>query len=140
RLGYARYMDDLACFAPAKAALWEARDRIADFLARRRSLELKPAATRLLPVGEGVPWLGLRVWPRHLRLDPPHLRRLAAQLDGLDRRLDRSGATENALAEEAIGILSHAEHARTRAWLRAYFARRAEDRDRSKGREAEDEP
>lgn len=66
--GYIRYMDDFAIFAESKAECWKAHDAVARWLAEERGLELKAEATVIAPVSEGVPFLGLRIWPTCWRL------------------------------------------------------------------------
>ena len=66
--GYLRYMDDLLVFADSKARCWVLHDAIRGWLADERGLAVKDEATRVAPVSEGVPFLGLRIWPGAWRL------------------------------------------------------------------------
>ncbi len=66
--GYIRYMDDMVMFAETKAACWLALDEVERWLKDERGLELKAEATRLAPVTEGLPFLGLRIFPACWRL------------------------------------------------------------------------
>lgn len=66
--GYIRYMDDMVLFAETKAACWQALDEAERWLRQERGLELKAEATRLAPVTEGLPFLGLRIFPGCWRL------------------------------------------------------------------------
>jgi retron-type reverse transcriptase len=66
--GYIRYMDDFAVFADSKAECWQAHAAIEHWLAAERGLALKEEATVVAPVSEGVPFLGLRIWPSCWRL------------------------------------------------------------------------
>jgi len=75
--GYLRYMDDLLLFGESATALRELRDRCAGYLKDGLALLLKPEATVLAPVTEGIPWLGLRVFPAVVRLGQRPRRRLA---------------------------------------------------------------
>ena len=74
-LGDVRYMDDMVVLAESKALLREAWSTITEFLEMRLRLELLPERTRLLPVTQGLPWLGFRVFPRVIRLDGKSVRR-----------------------------------------------------------------
>ena len=65
---YLRYMDELLLFGDAKETLWESSRHVGAFLGSELRLKLKPAATVPAPVSEGVPFLGLRVWPAVRRL------------------------------------------------------------------------
>ncbi len=66
--GYLRYMDDMVLFAESKAACWLALEDAERWLRDERGLELKAEATRLAPVTEGRPFLGLRIFPACWRL------------------------------------------------------------------------
>lgn len=66
--GYVRYMDDMVLFADSKALLWAVHDGLARFLEKERLLRLKASATRLAPCSEGIPFLGMRIFPRTWRL------------------------------------------------------------------------
>jgi len=74
--GYVRYMDDFVAWADDKVALWWLRDSVADWLLRERGLALKASATRVAPTGEGLPFLGMRVFPGMLRLQHGRLARM----------------------------------------------------------------
>lgn len=64
---YLRYMDDLLVFADTKARLWAIHDAIAAWIGEKRRLRLKEEATVLAPTSEGVPYLGLRIFPQGWR-------------------------------------------------------------------------
>ena len=66
--GYLRYMDDFLFFAENKAEAWRLHDAAAEWLVRERGLEVKEGATVVASVSEGVPFLGLRIWPNCWRL------------------------------------------------------------------------
>lgn len=78
--GYLRYMDDLLLFGASKPELWRLLAHTEEFLAGRLGLGLKPSATLLAPVGEGVPYLGFRIYPGLIRLDRHSLRRFRRRL------------------------------------------------------------
>ncbi len=88
-------MDDMILFAASKAAIWEGLDRAARWLRAERGLELKAEATRLAPVSEGVPFLGLRIFPSCWRLQRGRFLRTRRKL----RRRERD--VEAGLLDEA---------------------------------------
>lgn len=65
---YIRYMDDMVLFADSKAACWQAHDEARWWLWEQRGLEVKAEATVIAPAGEGLPFLGLRIFPGCWRL------------------------------------------------------------------------
>ena len=66
--GYLRYMDDFVFFAKGKAEAWRLHDAAREWLRNFRGLDIKDEATVVAPVSEGVPFLGLRIWPNCWRL------------------------------------------------------------------------
>lgn len=74
--GHVRYMDDIVLWADDKTDLWWALAAVRDWLSAQRRLALKDGATRLAPTAEGLPFLGLRVYPHALRLQRRRYRRL----------------------------------------------------------------
>jgi RNA-directed DNA polymerase len=78
--GYVRYMDDLLLFADEKDSLWWAERAIGEWLGEERGLRLKPEATVLGPVTEGVAFLGMRIFPGCLRFQAQRVRRMRKAL------------------------------------------------------------
>jgi RNA-directed DNA polymerase len=122
RLGvraYLRYMDDLLLLARSRDELWRSRDEVERFVDERLKLRLKSGATVLAPVTEGIPFLGLRIWPGVRRLDPRRKRRLVRKLRSQSRRLaddrvdvqhvvDAMGATvASSLIADTHGLRRH---------------------------------
>lgn len=66
--GYVRYMDDFAAWDGSKERLFSLWGQVRDFLAAGLRLRLKDAATRVIPSSEGLPFLGMRIFPGTLRL------------------------------------------------------------------------
>ena len=67
-IGYLRYMDDFVFFCETKSEAWCLHDAARDWLAQERGLSVKDEATVVAPVSEGLPFLGLRIWPHAWRL------------------------------------------------------------------------
>ncbi len=103
--GYLRYMDDLLLFGPDRDAMRTWRDDVSAALAAL-DLELREDATRLGPVHAGVPFLGLRIWPRLRRLDGARARRFRRKTRLLERgpldEADRAAAAQSRVAWAAL--------------------------------------
>jgi len=107
--GYVRYMDDMVLFADSKAVLWAAHDALAAWLADERRLSLKAAATRLAPCTEGVPFLGMRIFPGTWRLQHGRFVRTRRRMRGKERAYLEGQLGPEQLARSATaaqGILS----------------------------------
>jgi len=111
--GYLRYMDDLLLFADDKARLHRLLARIRRFLAERLALSLKENATLLAPVGEGIPFLGFRVYPGVIRLNPRTLRRFHRRVRDCERRFAAGEMGVEALADTVASLYAHVTHADT---------------------------
>jgi hypothetical protein len=64
---YLRYVDDFLLFSNDKASLHKWRKAIIDLLACQR-LTLHESEAQVFPVVTGIPFLGWRIYPDHLRL------------------------------------------------------------------------
>ncbi len=65
--GYVRYVDDMLFFADDKKSLWELKGRVIERLAGLR-LTAHEGRCQVLPVTEGIPFLGFRLFPHRRRL------------------------------------------------------------------------
>lgn len=111
--GYLRYMDDFLFFSDSKRFLCEAHRRILEFLELKLKLQLKSEVTVHAPVSEGIPFLGLRIWPQVIRLDGSGKRRLIRALKLGAEGLACGRLAEDALAASLRSRLGHAEHVDT---------------------------
>ncbi|MBM4164781.1 MAG: RNA-dependent DNA polymerase [Lentisphaerae bacterium] len=83
--GYIRYMDDMVMFAESKPECWLALEEAERWLRDERGLQLKTEATRLAPVTEGLPFLGLRIFPACWRLQRERFLRTRRRFAGRER-------------------------------------------------------
>ncbi len=120
--GYLRYMDDQLLFGDDKRALWAAEGFIKQFAAERLCLTIKARATVLAPVTEGIPWLGFRIFPGHVRLDHQSKQRFVRKLRwSIARANSTLLADENEVAR-AASLCGHVAHANTLSLRRSLLA------------------
>jgi len=100
--GYIRYMDDMVVFTGSKATCRQAFLAIQDWLLERRGLELKHEATRLAPVMEGLPFLGLRIFPSCWRLQRQRFLRTRRKFAHRERECARGVLDERRLQACAV--------------------------------------
>ena len=108
--GYVRYMDDMVLLADSKARLRETLSTITEFLETRLRLELRPERTRLLPVTQGLPWLGFRVFPGVLRLDGRKWARMRRRIRGREAAFAQGLIGEHQLARSVSSMVAHVSH------------------------------
>ena len=100
----------MVVLADSKARLHDALATIAEFLETHLRLELRPERIRLLPVTQGLPWLGFRVFPGVTRLDG----RKWARMRRRARRREAAHALgligEEELARAVGSMVAHVSH------------------------------
>jgi hypothetical protein len=79
--GYIRYMDDLLLLGPDSATLLQWRDAIALYLRGNLRLSLHPDKELLSKTGQGIAYLGYRVYPHYLHVCSSSVNALKARLD-----------------------------------------------------------
>jgi retron-type reverse transcriptase len=106
---YVRYMDDMVLWHQDKAVLKAALRDIKDYLQGRLRCELKPPL--LNRCERGLPFLGYRVFPHHLRLLQKSKVRFIRKMKRIEEHY-RSGAwSEEACARHAWPLVAFTEHA-----------------------------
>lgn len=110
---YIRYMDDMVILDDDKAALHRAKAATARFLAERLNLSLKPAATFIAPVTEGMPFLGFRIFPGVIRLRRQAKVRFQRKLQAREAAWARGEIDDATLARTVGSLIAHTRHADT---------------------------
>lgn len=121
--GYCRYMDDMILLGETKAQLWAWHRSVHRFAEERLKLELKDEVTRIMPVTEGVPFLGFVVFPGTVRFDPVRLRRFRRKLRALDRKVDRGSVDDENAECSASSLIGWASHGDTVCLQKSMTAR-----------------
>jgi len=118
---YLRFADDLLLFDDDKAQLWAWQGAITQFLARLR-LSLHEKKTVVLPVTDGVDWLGFRLYPTHRRLRRENVRRAARRLKGQQTAYAQGELSAGQLSHSVRSWIGHARFADTEALRRRLLA------------------
>lgn len=119
---YVRYMDDFLCFADSKSELHGIYGEVRAFLREQLSLELKDNKCYVAPVSQGIPFLGMRVFPGTLRLSRPSLVRCRRKLKRREQAFTEGLITQDKLIESACSLIAHIAHANTMTLRRTWFA------------------
>lgn len=118
---YVRYMDDLVFLDVSKGHLRHVRKRVTEFLRADLELEVRAEITSLAPVREGLPFLGLRVWPGCVRLAGPTRRRFIAGIRAVEREHASGRMSEAAVQRSMASRVGHVAHWDTLALRRSVF-------------------
>ena len=101
-------MDDFALFSDSKDELWAWKHAIVERLARLR-LTIHEGPAQVVPVENGIPWLGFVVFPTHRRVKARKVRGATSRLSG---RLDDYLAGHIPFAELDASVKSWVNHIR----------------------------
>ncbi|MCP4379507.1 MAG: RNA-dependent DNA polymerase [bacterium] len=119
--GYLRYMDDFLLFGLNKQRLRDWLVRLRDYLHTTLRLDLKEEALRLLPVSEGIPFLGFRVFPGLIRLDRRQQIRFRRKIRQREQAFREGDIDEETLVRSVNSLIAHIAHADSYRMRRALF-------------------
>ena len=112
--GYVRYMDDFVLFADEKNTLWDAARRIKDYLVGKLRLMIKEGSVLLAPTFQGLPFLGVRIFPGVIRLDRRGWRRFRRKTIIRQNMLHRGLLGEDNWTASMTSLVGHTRHANMR--------------------------
>ena len=104
---YLRYMDDMLFFGDSKNELHGLKMLAESFLNNELHLTLKEKATILSPVHEGIPFLGLMIYPNFIRIRQPNKRRSIRHLKTRIEQFTRGEITEEEFSQSVSSITEH---------------------------------
>ena len=104
---YLRYMDDFVLFSHSKKELLSLRPEIEQFLFQRLKLALKPGGTWINRSSHGLSFLGMRIFPRFIRVRPENRRRSLRRLDQKVRDWEDGKLDEERMAQSLASITGH---------------------------------
>jgi retron-type reverse transcriptase len=118
--GYVRYVDDFLLFSNDKRQLNEARERISEFLIQLR-LRLHPRKNAIFPVGEGIRFLGYRVFPTHRLLAKENVWRFLRRVRRMKNDYRDGGITLSEIKQRLMSWPGHARQADTHSLRESLF-------------------
>ena len=118
---YLRYVDDWLLFADDKATLWSWKEATRERLAGLR-LSLHEASSTVYPVGNGIGFLGFRLYPDHRRLRRRNGVMFQRRLRRVVRVRRRGECGMGPIWDCVRGWESHANHGDTAALQAAMLA------------------
>lgn len=136
---YIRYMDDVIILGPDKLTLRAWKEQIEAFLREVLFLDLNDK-TSIRPVRQGVEFVGVQIWPTHMKLRKSTVRRLKSEVRKFSERYAvgiYSREEFNRRIASVRGILDHTESASLRGRLneiyRAELLKAAKPEQREEG-------
>ena len=104
-----RYMDDVLFFAHDKRTIIDALVNIADFVQEHLQLRLKDSATVVAPSSIGIPFLGFRIYPTHIRFDQRRKKRFILAY----KRILAQSSSEKEMTDSLNSLFAWAMQANT---------------------------
>jgi len=120
--GYVRYVDDFLLFAENKNDLHQWRLAVIEFLASLR-LTLHEAEAQVFPTQTGIPFLGWRIYPDHLRLRRRNGVAFQRRFVKLRREYVKRRVTRQRLDAGVQGWVAHVSHGQTWGLRRSLLSR-----------------
>ena len=119
--GYVRYVDDFLLFANDKSELADRRSEIERLLNRLR-LRLHPHKNTILPVDQGIRFLGYRVFPTHRLLAKENVRRFRRRVRKMQRQYACREIGPDEIRQRLMSWSGHARQADTHRLRQRLFA------------------
>lgn len=140
---YIRYMDDVIILGPEKGTLHRWKEAVEVFLRDELELDLNNK-TSIRPVRQGVEFVGVRIWPTHMKLRKSTVRRIKREVRKISA-LYAAGTMSRVDFYRRVasirGLLEHTESASLRWRLNEiYQAEMEKAREKQLREEAANEP
>lgn len=113
---YVRYQDDVIILGPDAATLHEWKNAIEIFLREELALDLNNK-TSIRPIRQGVEFVGVRIWPTHMKLRKSTTRRIKREVRKISALYAAGDMTKEAFGRRVAsirGLLKHTECASLR--------------------------
>lgn len=115
---YIRYVDDFVILNHDKEELEENKQKIDIFLKKELSIELHPEKTRIMNIKQGVPFLGIKIFPHHKALLSRNKRKFQNKLRQLKKKYNDKNIGREQVIECFQGWLTYASNAESYKYRR----------------------
>ena len=117
---YLRYVDDIAVFSDDKKSLWRIKELLADYLHQER-LRLHPRKIYVLPVKNGVDYLGYQIYPDHKLVRKDTTMRFIKNIRRMSRLYGNHLICWTEINRSVQAWLGHVKHADSYGLRKAIF-------------------
>ena len=140
---YIRYMDDVIILGPDKETLHRWKAAVETFLREELALDLN-SKTSIRPVRQGVEFVGVRIWPTHMKLRKSTVRRIKREVRKISALYAAGDMTQQDFYRRVAsirGLPKHTESASLRWRLNEIYRAELEKGEQKRLREeAQHEP
>ncbi len=118
---YIRYMDDMVVFSNDKDEIKTIKHCIQSYLVERLNLYLKDKATYINQRLNGLTFLGMRIFPHHIRIKRENLTRSLKRLHWREKQFASGRIDEKVFLSSCQSILDHMKIANSGSLKRTLF-------------------
>lgn len=118
---YLRYMDDFVLFSEDKCYIKDLRKKIEAFLSERLFLKLKSRATFINQRLNGLSFLGVRIFPRVIRIKPDNCRRLFKKMEAREKQYLACKISERGYMQSMMSMAGYLDSYNTLALRKKHF-------------------
>jgi RNA-directed DNA polymerase len=119
---YVRYVDDFLLFGTSKKQLWDCKAAIREKLNALR-LTMHETSSTVYPVKNGIPFLGMRVWPETVKLKTRNARAFEARLKKMQTAVALGHMSLREAQTRIAGWIAHAQQADSLALRQIIFSK-----------------
>ncbi len=108
---YLRYMDDFLIFSNDKKALFEIKEKVRDFLKNRLTLDMHQGKSQVYNTGNGIKFLGFRIFKDYRRLVSDNVRRFKKRLKKFEYALENNKLSNRNVRDSVRCWAAHSRYA-----------------------------
>ncbi len=121
RRQYVRYVDDFVVLGNDKDELWNILEMIQEFISINLRLRLHPLKCNVVPMSEGVDFLGYHNFTNYRRLRQCNVKSFARRLRQMEIGYRKGDIHKNSVRNSVAAWIGHAKHADTWELRRSLF-------------------
>lgn len=115
---YIRYVDDFVIFSNSILELQEWKEKINEFLKQSLALELHPNKSKMIPLEQGINFLGFKIFNYHSLIRESNRRNFERKLRELRILYKEGQINREKVVEKLEGWLAFAKHANSYKYRR----------------------
>ncbi len=110
---YLRYVDDFIIFHRDKTMLRNYKIQISQFLERKLGIKMHAEKSRIMPLENGITFLGFRIFQNYKLLKKSNTRRIWKRLEIFEERYDNGTISQTRIKNSLDGWLAYSRFANT---------------------------
>ena len=115
---YVRYVDDFTILSHSKEELENYKLKIDSFLKERLKLALHQDKSKVIPLKQGIPFLGFRIFPRHKIPRKTNIRKFQSKLKELKYLYKENKINREQVVEHLEGWMAYVKQGNTHKYRR----------------------